>query len=154
MFLEDNDSLDPFQSGFRSHHGTETLLVTLLDHLLWETDWGSMTLLVALDLSAAFDTVNHSILLDRLLSLGIRGLASRTFASQMLQDQRGARVTVALGQSTLRAQKFSQMECYSVPSSMADAREFSMGKLFRPCGHYSVVLHRGQSSHPCCLTST
>ena len=66
-FLEESDTLDPFQSG------TKTVLVTLLDDLLKEVDQGSVTLLVLLDLSVAVDTVNHGSLLDRHLGLGMRG---------------------------------------------------------------------------------
>lgn len=36
-FLEDTDSLDPFQSKFRLHHETKTALVVLLNDLLWQT---------------------------------------------------------------------------------------------------------------------
>ena len=53
----------------------ETALVVLQDDLLREIDRGKTSLLVLLNLTAAFDTVNHSILLDRLLGLGIGGLA-------------------------------------------------------------------------------
>ena len=53
--LDETDALDPFQSGFRPRHGTETALVALYDDLLKEADRGKMSLLVLLDISAAFD---------------------------------------------------------------------------------------------------
>ena len=66
--LDEINALDPFQSGFRLCHGIETELVTLFDDLLRDADRGKMSLLVLLDISATFDTVNHSILLGRLSS--------------------------------------------------------------------------------------
>ena len=69
--LDETDALDPFQSGFRPCHGTEMALVALLR----EADRGKVSLLVLLDISAAFDTVNHGILLGRLSELGIGGSA-------------------------------------------------------------------------------
>ena len=73
--LDETNALDLFQSGFRPCHGTETALVALMDDVLREADWGKMSLLVLLDISAAFDTVNHGILLGRLSALRIGGLA-------------------------------------------------------------------------------
>ena len=73
--LDETDALDPFQSGFRPRHGTETALVALCDDLLREADGGKVSLLVLLDISAAFDTIDHGILLGRLSELGIGGLA-------------------------------------------------------------------------------
>ncbi len=60
------NSLETFQSGFRSGHSTETGLVRVLIDLLIIADSGACGILVLLDLSAAFDTICHSILLDRL----------------------------------------------------------------------------------------
>ncbi len=64
--LYTNNLLDPFQSGFRSGHSTETALVRVLKDLLIIADSGACGFLVLLDHSAAFDTICHSILLDRL----------------------------------------------------------------------------------------
>ena len=81
--LEETDALDPFQSGFRPWHGTETALVALQDDLLREADRGNMSLLVLFDISAAFDTVHHSILLVWLSKLGNSGLTLAWLCSSL-----------------------------------------------------------------------
>uniref|UniRef100_A0A8D2LLU3 Reverse transcriptase domain-containing protein n=1 Tax=Varanus komodoensis TaxID=61221 RepID=A0A8D2LLU3_VARKO len=81
--LDETDYLDPFQSGFRPRYGTESALVALYDDLCRERDRGSASLLVLLDLSAAFNTIDHGILLDRLAGLGVGGTALRWFRSYL-----------------------------------------------------------------------
>ena len=72
--LDEINALNPFQSRFRPCHGTETALVTLRDDHLREADRGKISLLVLLDTSAAFNTIDHSIILGRLFGLALSWL--------------------------------------------------------------------------------
>ncbi|KAJ1091870.1 hypothetical protein NDU88_004984 [Pleurodeles waltl] len=74
-FLEDNNLLDPSQSGFRVNHSTETALISVTDDIRTLMDNGETVALILLDLSAAFDTVCHRTLITHLRSTGIQGQA-------------------------------------------------------------------------------
>ncbi len=78
------NSLETFQSGFRSGHSTETALVRVLIDLLIIADSEACGILVLLDLSAAFNTICHSILLDRLHRwIGLSGTVLNWFKSYL-----------------------------------------------------------------------
>ena len=58
--------LEPSQSAFRKHHSTETALLRVQNNILQAIDRKKCVMLLLLDLSAAFDTIDHKILLQRL----------------------------------------------------------------------------------------
>lgn len=61
--VENNDVLPCTQSGFRKGHSCATALLNVTDYILRATDSGLSTVLVLLDYSKAFDTLNHKTLL-------------------------------------------------------------------------------------------
>ena len=74
-YIDENTLLDPFQSAYRPRHSTETALVRIHDDILQALDLKNGVILVLLDLTAAFDTVDHGMLLRQLYSIGIRDSA-------------------------------------------------------------------------------
>ena len=72
------------QSAYKSHHSTETCLVKVQSDILSAIDKKQLSILVLLDLSSAFDTVDHTLLLRRMESrLGIRGKVLQWFKSYL-----------------------------------------------------------------------
>ncbi len=82
--MEKNYICEDFQSGFTPSHITETALIRVTNDLLVSSDRGCISLLVLLDLSTAFDTIDHNLLLNRLENVvGIGGSALAWFKSYL-----------------------------------------------------------------------
>ncbi|KAJ1179293.1 hypothetical protein NDU88_004527 [Pleurodeles waltl] len=73
--LEENQLLYPSQMGFRAQHSTESALLAGTEELKYVLDQGEAAAIILLDLSAAFDTVNHKILVQRLKEVGVQDKA-------------------------------------------------------------------------------
>jgi len=82
-YLSSNAHYEAYQSAYRSNHSTETALLRVQNDILTSIDKKEVTVLVLLDLSAAFDTVDHTILLNRLKNIGITGLVYDWFSSYL-----------------------------------------------------------------------
>ena len=65
-YLHENGLMPEKQSAYRTHHSKETALLDVLSEACAAADAGQVTLLGLLDLSAAFDTIDHGILIERL----------------------------------------------------------------------------------------
>lgn len=82
-FLNMNDIFYDSQYGFRSKHSTIDALTEFVQDTLKSFEDKEFTVGVFLDLSKAFDTIDHSILLSKLEYYGIRGLALEWFRSYL-----------------------------------------------------------------------
>jgi hypothetical protein len=82
--LQSCDLLESLQSAYRQHHSTETALVKVFNDLALALDEKKVGILVLLDLSAAFDTIDQDILLKRCSNVfGITGSALSWIKSYM-----------------------------------------------------------------------
>ncbi|KAK3566600.1 hypothetical protein QTP86_001087 [Hemibagrus guttatus] len=82
-YLMQNNLHDPNQSGFKAAHSTETALLAVTEKLHAARSAKLSSVLILLNLSAAFDTVNHKTHLSTLRSLGICVTAWEWFASYL-----------------------------------------------------------------------
>ena len=73
--LCNNNIKNKYQSAYKALHSTETALIKIQNDLLREVDVSGAAILVLLDLSAAFDTIDHTILLNVLGKMGVAGTA-------------------------------------------------------------------------------
>ena len=81
------------QSAYRCFHSTETALLKVYNDLLLAVDKGQEAILVMLDYSAAFDTINHITLVERFCHrFGIGGTALKWFKSYL--EHREQRVVI------------------------------------------------------------
>ena len=69
MYLDSRNLLNPFQSGFRKHCGTTTALVKIVDDLKLSMTTDQFSVLVLLDFSKAFDSINHQLLIEKLYNM-------------------------------------------------------------------------------------
>jgi hypothetical protein len=92
--VEGNELYSSVQLAHRSHHSTETALLKIVNDVLLAADRGDAALLALFDLSAAFDTVDHTLLISRLSSrFGLCGDVLKWFMSYLSDRQQCVRVS-------------------------------------------------------------
>ena len=69
-YLEENQLLHPSHHGFRAKHSTVSALVQMFDSWIEAFEDDEVSAVIMLDMSAAFDVVDHVILLDKLALYG------------------------------------------------------------------------------------
>ena len=74
-YLLTNKLIDDYQSAYRVNHSTETTVIHVIDNILRYLDVNKPIQLLLLDLSASFDTLDHSILYNRLTEIGLDEIA-------------------------------------------------------------------------------
>lgn len=82
-YLDSNNLLCKNQYGFRKKHSTEMAALELIDRIYKELDNKEIPIAVFLDLSKAFDTLDHSILLHKLKYYGVNGISLAWFSSYL-----------------------------------------------------------------------
>lgn len=135
--LECNGLHDVYQSAYRQNHSTETVLLRVQTDILSALDRGSMVILMMIDMSAAFDTLDHHILVKRLShTFGIRGAALRWIESYLSdRDQ-----CVAINKETSHVRKLE----FGVPQgSVLGPRLYCM--YTRPVGE--IAKQHGMTYH-------
>ena len=82
-YLNQNKILFPSQYGFRKNHNTSFATMDFLDKVAKSVDNGEFAFGVFIDLSKAFDTINHELLLTKLAYYGVTGLVLQWFRSYL-----------------------------------------------------------------------
>ena len=71
------------QYGFRANHSTQFAALELIDRITQDLDQGNMPITIFMDLSKAFDTLNHDILIYKLKSYGLSDAALKLMQSYL-----------------------------------------------------------------------
>ena len=142
-YLNDNDLFSALQFAYRKYHSTETALLRVTDDTLKTLDSSGEVLLVLLDLSTAFDTLGHQILLERLrIYFNLTETALKWFSSYLLG--RSQLVSIADATSPPRCLEYGDY-CNSL---LYDVPKYQRDKLQRIQNTATRMITGAHSSDP------
>jgi hypothetical protein len=127
-----NDLIDPYQSGYKAHHSTETVLLHLQNEIISSLDNRKCLILVLLDMSSAFYTVKHDILLDKLSVAGMSGSALNWFSTYL--TNRTQKVAINGIQSDSRVIQSGVPQGSVLGPLLFSFYVSGLGQLIRDCG--------------------
>ena len=91
-YMTQTKCLSERQSGNRKMHSTETLNLLITDKILKSMDIKEAVAIILLDLSKAFDSIDHSLLLEKLKTLSVSDEAIRWFKSYLTDREQAVRI--------------------------------------------------------------
>ena len=135
-YLLSNNLQEQHQSAYRCSHNTETALLHVLDDIVHSVGSHQIVLFVALDLSAAFDTVDYTLLEEMLAGLGVQGTAAAWFRSYLRDRKQQVIVQDATSES-------QHLECGVPQGSVLGPLLFTLytASLGRVLRHHAVHYH-------------
>ena len=99
-FIDKNDILYKSKYGFRSKHSCEQAVQEILAKILHSQEDGHKTTSIFMDLSKAFDTLNHDLLLKKMERYGIRGISLKWFQIYLSGHSLITKVSISENKST------------------------------------------------------
>ena len=135
LYFESRNLITKNQFGFRANYSTSDAIVQYLDCCYNALNSGHYLLSIFLDLSKAFDTLDHSILLHKLNQVGVRGPLLDWFSSYL--ENRGNRVSIASSKSDIK------INSYGVPqgSVLAPALFLLYINDMSNCSNFLNIIH-------------
>ena len=130
--METHDLFDAYQSAYRPHHSCETAIVRIQDDILKSLDSHKYVILVLLDLSSAFDSVDHDILMNKLYKIGVRGRAYNWVKSYLSSRTQAVEIGEAIS-------KTIHLHCEYHKEACSDRFSLIYTALILPM--YSVTTH-------------
>jgi hypothetical protein len=137
-YVNSNNLGEPLQSAYRHTHSTETALLAVQDTLLKAIDNHKAVFLVMIDMSAAFDTVDHHILLQRLSQdFGLAGNVLKWFQSYL--TNRSSQVVVSGTASSRLPIKYGVPQGSVIGPQVFTYYTHPIGHIIRShCLHYHI----------------
>ena len=100
-----SETTELYQSAYKSNHSTGTALIAVCDDIKRGFDYRKWTALIMIDLSAAFDTISHSILLQRLRNrYGITHNALTWFLAYLAEKYQCVSISIQINHMGLTRQ--------------------------------------------------